>query len=115
MIKNAAARCRTPKHRKPPQEPMREKSDLLLLILYFAMCAAPEEQQLPPTQVARVEAPVRTDRTRYVFEDGPHGLETTIVATLKAPSDQILYLVNCNGAITTGLQRLDGNEWVNAW
>jgi len=94
---------------------MREKSALLLISLFFVACPARDVERAPPTQVARVDAPVRTDRTRYVLQDGPQGLETTIVATLKAPSDQILYLVNCNGAITTGLQRLVGNEWVNAW
>jgi hypothetical protein len=94
---------------------MKENSLLLLLTLFLVACPAPEEQLLPPVQEPQVEAPIRTDQKQYVFREGPSGLETTIVATLNAPADQILYIMNCNGAISTGLQRKVGEEWVDAW
>ena len=94
---------------------MKEDSLLLLLTLFLVACPAPEKDLSAPVQEPRVEAPIRTDQKQYVFQHGPSGLETTIVATLKAPADQILYLMNCNGAISTGLQRKVGEEWVDAW
>jgi hypothetical protein len=60
-------------------------------------------------------APIRTDRKAYRVTNGPQGPETTIVATLHAPDDRAVYIVNCNGATGTALQRKVGDAWVNAW
>jgi hypothetical protein len=62
-----------------------------------------------------IQGPVRTDRSSYTFHEGPNGPETTIVTTLMAPADRPLYLDNCNGTSPIGLQRLVGDQWVNAW
>lgn len=61
------------------------------------------------------QAPIRTDRSHYVLTSGPRGPEATIQATLRAPADRALYIVNCNGASSVGLQRKAGQEWVLAW
>lgn len=46
---------------------------------------------------------------------GPYGPQLTMKTTLRAPADRPLYVVNCNGAMTHGLQRLEGGTWTNAW
>ena len=82
-------------------------------------CKEPAKPTPPPpapkAQAPLPDAPVRTDRTRYVLAEGPFGPETTIVTTFRAPADRRVYLVNCNGAFALGLQRLDGDRWVDAW
>jgi hypothetical protein len=60
-------------------------------------------------------APVRTDRSSYVLTNGNQGPEATIVTTLRAPADQSLYLLNCNGQTGVNLQRKVGDQWVYAW
>ena len=59
--------------------------------------------------------PIQTDATRYVSHEGPYGPEITIHATFTAPKDRTVYVLHCNGAISTAMQRLVGNKWVNAW
>ncbi|HEX6160754.1 MAG TPA: hypothetical protein VF111_11350, partial [Thermoanaerobaculia bacterium] len=56
-------------------------------------------------------APIRTDRSSYLLTNGPRGPEATIVATLRAPAGQTLYIVNCNGASSVTLQRKVGDGW----
>lgn len=74
---------------------------------------APPVKTPPPVKAPDVPAAgIRTDRTAYVLTPGKHGLETTIVATLRAPADQTLYILNCNGGISATLQRKVGDEWV---
>ena len=58
---------------------------------------------------------IEVDAPRYALRPGRYGPEATIVMTFTAPRDGAAYLVNCNGAITPGLQRRDGNRWVDAW
>ena len=65
--------------------------------------------------VAAATAPIATDRERYVFRDGPYGPEVTIVTRFTAPRDGDVFIVNCNGAMTTGLQRFEQGKWVNVW
>ena len=89
---------------------MRAAARVALLAGLIA-CAKPE----PPAPAPLIHAPVRTDRPRYELRDGPHGPETTIVATFTAPADRPAYLANCNGAITLGLQRPERGTWVDAW
>jgi hypothetical protein len=96
------------------------KRALLPLLLLLVMCterAAPPQSSspAPPPPAPSVAAPVRTDRTRYVLRPGPYGPETTIVTTFRAPADRPAYLVNCNGALSLGLQRLENGQWMNAW
>ena len=80
----------------------------LLAFLLFSSCGG--GQAILPVPPA-----ITTDATRYVFHDGTYGPEITIRATFTAPKDRTVYLVNCNGAISTGLQQRVGNKWVNAW
>jgi hypothetical protein len=94
---------------------------VLLLAMLFGGCTKPVESPAPvkataPTEApSRPAAPVRTDRSSYVFTNGPQGPEATIVTTLRAPADQSLYLLNCNGQTGVNLQRKVGDEWVYAW
>jgi hypothetical protein len=99
----------------------------LVLVLLLTACTRPVETAAVETAApAKVPAPVntpppppaaaiRTDRTSYVLTNGPQGPEATIVATLRAPADQTLYILNCNGASGLTLQRRKGEEWVYSW
>lgn len=58
---------------------------------------------------------IETDRSEYALVEGAYGPQVRIVASFTAPEDSAVFIVNCNGAITTGLQRRDGSEWRNAW
>ncbi|HEX8255488.1 MAG TPA: hypothetical protein VF846_20275 [Thermoanaerobaculia bacterium] len=88
----------------------------IALLLTLAGCAEParHEPKAQPAPAAPA-APIVTDRTRYLFTDGQFGREVTIISTLTAPPDRDIYLVNCNGAFTTGLQRQVAGKWENAW
>lgn len=98
---------------------------LLPLLLLAISCTGQMEgpasetvaRKTSATTVARPlpEAPVRTDRSAYKLSDGARGPEATIVATLRAPKDRSLYIVNCNGATGLTLQRRVDTEWVPAW
>lgn len=68
-----------------------------------------------PSAPAAPAAPIRTDRSSYVLTNGPRGPEATIVATLRAPADRAVYIVNCNGASGVTLQRKTGDAWEYAW
>ena len=98
----------------------------LILMLVLAACtrrvetpsagtAAPAKTPAPVRTESAPAAPVRTDRSSYVLTNGPQGPEATIVATLRAPADRAVYLLNCNGATGTNLQRKVGDGWVDAW
>lgn len=65
------------------------------------------DEYLPP--------PVTTDRKSYTLRPGPYGPETTIVTTFKAPEGKPVSVANCNGAMSLGLQRTEGERWVDAW
>lgn len=60
-------------------------------------------------------AAISTDRAHYRFVDGPHGDELSIRTTLTAPADHPLYVVNCNGQISTGLQAERDGLWTDVW
>ena len=89
-----------------------------ILLIVLLACTKPEPPP-PPTELKPappvVQLPVRTDRARYVMGEGPFGPETKIVTTFTAPKDKPLYLMNCNGQFSIGLQRLEGERWVYAW
>jgi len=91
---------------------------LLLLVACEGRESAPSGgADTPPgadTLTGDADAPLRTDRDRYVLRPGDIGPEAVIVATFTNPTDAPLYIVNCNGAIGWGLQRLVG-EWVEDW
>ncbi|HEX6097721.1 MAG TPA: hypothetical protein VF432_15445 [Thermoanaerobaculia bacterium] len=99
----------------------------LLVLLLFGACTRPvetssaeaparAEKPAPrPQTPAAPPAPIRTDRASYVLTNGPQGPEATIVATLRAPAAQTLYIVNCNGATGVTLQRKIGETWEYAW
>lgn len=74
--------------------------------------APPVRQQATPSAPA---APIRTDRSSYVLTNGPRGPEATIVATLRAPAERAVYILNCNGASGVTLQRKVGEAWEYAW
>jgi len=80
-----------------------------------AQTAAPAKAPAPVNTPAVPAAPIRTDRSSYVLTNGPQGPEATLVATLRAPADRTLYILNCNGASGLTLQRKRGEEWVYAW
>jgi hypothetical protein len=82
-----------------------------------AETAAPARAPAPPpaSTPAVPAAPIRTDRSSYVLTNGPQGPEATLVATLRAPADRTLYILNCNGASGLTLQRKKGEEWVYGW
>lgn len=88
---------------------------LTAVLLLLAACREPEpaaiERRPPPVATA----PVTTDRTHYQMSEGPYGPETTIATTFTAPADRPVYLVNCNGAFTIGLQQRVGSEWRDVW
>lgn len=95
----------------------------LTLLLVLAACSPEIRTQEPSTSVdpavaatapPYTAAPVRTDRSSYVLGVGPAG-KVTIVTALRAPADQTLYIMNCNGASGVSLQRKVGEEWVSAW
>lgn len=94
---------------------------LLVVLTVVTGCTEAEKPAARPatptaTPEARpVEAPVRTDRTRYALQEGRFGPEVTIVTTFHAPADRPVYIRNCNGALSLGLQRLKGGTWVDAW
>jgi hypothetical protein len=90
-----------------------------LLAFALAACTAGREETPPkpaPKKAAKaVEAPVRIDRERYVFRYGFFGPEITIVSTFRAPKERPVYIVNCNGAMSYGLQRLVDGKWIESW
>jgi hypothetical protein len=97
-----------------------------LLLVVLAACAGdvetpPVETTAPATASAPVntpavpDAPIRTNRSSYVVTGGSEGPESTIVATLHAPADQTLYILNCNGATGLTMQRKEGDQWVYGW
>ena len=85
--------------------------------LLIALVACTQEGTPPQRRVHRqaMPAPIVTDRTQYQFHEGRYGPETTIVMTFTAPAGKPVYVHHCNGAQSLGLQRRDGNNWVNAW
>jgi len=95
----------------------------LALVMVLAACRPGTQTEgtspsvdppVPATALPYSEAPARTDRSAYVVDDGVAG-DATIVTTLRAPADQPLYIMNCNGASGVSLQRRVGEEWVYAW
>ena len=89
----------------------------IALVVMLVLAACTREAVAPPSvkRAAAPAAPIRTDRSAYVFTNGPQGPEATIVATLRAPADRTLYILNCNGASGVTLQRKDGHAWVYSW
>lgn len=103
-------------------DPVNQRIIALALLLVLAACrpaTRPDETSTRVDPSASVTAPphtdgpVQTDRSAYVLSDGP-SREATIVTTLRAPADQTLYIMNCNGATGVTLQRKVGEEWVYA-
>src|SRR5688572_30796910 len=94
-------------------------------MLVLAACTRPVETatQAPAPvkapgareRAAGTGAAIRTDRSSYVLMNGPQGPEATIVATLRAPANRTLYILNCNGASGLTLQRKSGEAWVYSW
>jgi hypothetical protein len=58
---------------------------------------------------------IKTDAERYVMRPGPYGDEATIVAMFTAPPDTTVQILNCNGAISWGIQRRVEGRWEDAW
>jgi hypothetical protein len=100
---------------------------VLLLMLVTTACSRTGETRAvkktpPPKPAAPANtpppapaAPIRTDRSTYVLTNGSQGPEATIVATLRAPRDRALYILNCNGASGLTLQRKTDEGWVYSW
>jgi hypothetical protein len=88
---------------------------MLTLLACSQRVEAPPVEKPASVKTPAEVAPVRTDRSSYALTNGPRGPEATIVATLRAPDDRAVYIVNCNGASSTTLQRKVGDNWVHAW
>jgi len=93
----------------------------IALVLLLVLAACTRDVETPPVAPAPAkapavpDAPIRTDRSSYVLTNGPQGPEATLVATLRAPAGQTLYILNCNGASGLTMQRKKGDEWVWGW
>lgn len=95
------------------------------VVLAVALASCADEQPArstprptPPLATNRAATKpqsVTTDAKRYVMKQGAFGPEVTIVSQLHALPGRTLHVMNCNGAMSVGLQRLVGNAWVNAW
>lgn len=83
-----------------------------LLAIALVACTKPVVETPPASAPA---APIVTDRERYQLRPGPYGPQTTIVTTFTAPADKPVSLLNCNGAMSVGMQRLEGNAWTRGW
>jgi hypothetical protein len=99
---------------KVPRRGLRGARRLVLVPVLLGACA-PDREPHTPAATPAVRAAIRTDADRYVLRPGPFGEEATIVATFTAPADTTVHVLHCNGAITWGLQRLEGGRWTNAW
>jgi hypothetical protein len=77
--------------------------------------AQPTPPRAPERPAVVQRGPVVTDRALYVMQEGPFGPETTIVSTYTAPANHDVYLLNCNGAFSVGLQRPKGDGWEHVW
>ena len=86
----------------------------VLVALVLGACS-PDRERPTPDATPAPEAAIRTDAERYVLRPGPFGGEATIVATFTAPAETTVHILHCNGAISWGLQRLEGGHWTNAW
>lgn len=82
----------------------------LLSLLIIPACGAPRGRVAKDSDPA-----ISTDRERYVLRAGEFGPEVAIVARFRAPEDRAVYVMNCNGAISSRLQRQVGDGWVDAW
>jgi hypothetical protein len=47
--------------------------------------------------------------------EGAYGPETTITTTFTNSTGRPLYLVNCNGSFSTGLQQKENERWIDVW
>jgi hypothetical protein len=83
----------------------------------MAACSKSSATRVESAKLAKPAAPyaITTDRSQYELRPGRYGPETTIVTTFTAPADKTVYLMNCNGAFSIGLERRVENEWTNAW
>lgn len=90
---------------------------LIVVVLACDRTSVPPEAATPHVAAspAAAAAPITTDRRHYVFTEGPRGKELRVIATLHAPEDQPLYVVNCNGASSVTLQREVEGNWDYAW
>jgi hypothetical protein len=58
---------------------------------------------------------LQTDGERYVLEPAGGGLQTVIGMSFTNPSDQPMYIVNCQGGLNTPLEKRVDGRWVPYW
>ena len=77
----------------------------------------PPLAQVPAASTGTPDAgpAIVTDRRDYTLVRGRVAREARIVASFRAPTDQAVYVVHCNGAISWGIQKQVDDRWVDAW
>ena len=94
-----------------PIEPVRGAP--LLLSLALAACVPPPGPPAPGGPGGG--APVRTSAAEYRLRATPDGYAAEIPYAYANRSGGPLYLVNCSGRVTPGLQRRAGEGWGGTW
>jgi hypothetical protein len=88
-----------------------------LVALLVVSCAPRSEPVGEPEPVIDPAPKVGlvTERDRYRLQPWNEGKAAFIVATLTAPPDTTVHIVNCGGQMSWGLQRQEGGQWIDAW
>ena len=88
---------------------------LAAAMVLLTACAPRTKSGSTEAEAPQPVSPIQTDRDHYVLEPHPFGHVAMIAATFTAPKDTTVYVLHCNGAISWGLQRLEGGRWRDAW
>ncbi len=84
---------------------------LLLVMLLFSLAACDRSQNKAPVKVS--DAPETLAPSFVSLVSAPN--EDAMHFRITAPKSRSLYLENCNGAISWGLEHQQTNDWVPAW
>jgi hypothetical protein len=108
MRQSAARASRCSERRGPSLAPFTFAQIAALLVL--AACDRPQPSP------AKVEAPPTAEsRPASLVSVMERPDERTLRIQLRAPAGHPLYLENCNGAFSWGLEHRPGGDWTRAW